>query len=93
MNRSTAIGRLWREDRAAARALVLRTIRRCGGHIGRAAIELGYRDRVMIYRVLWREGLWTEVDRIRADVARGRRPRTSLEIAAEALVARRGGPW
>jgi hypothetical protein len=68
MMRATWIGALFRKDREAARAEVVRVLRRNRGEMKRAAIDLGL-DRRYLFRILWRESLWHELDEIRAKVA------------------------
>lgn len=69
MNRSTWLGRLFRKDRMQAREEFLRVIRRYGGNVKAAAIDLGF-DRRYMFRILWRESLWQELDNIRAKKTR-----------------------
>lgn len=66
MNRSTAIGRLFREDEVAGRAEFLRVARRNHGKIERIATDLGIGWRHVI-EIIWREGLWDQIDKIRAE--------------------------
>lgn len=66
MNRSTAIGRLFREDEVAGRAEFVRVLRRHRGRIEPVAADLGIGWRHVI-EIIWREGLWETVDKIRAE--------------------------
>lgn len=66
MNRSTAIGRLFREDAVAGRAEFLRVARRHRGNIYRIATDLNLSWRHVI-EIIWREGLWETIDQIRAE--------------------------
>ena len=94
MNHSTAIGRLFRRDRQAARALVLRVLKRCKGNVQRASVELGYHTKRWLLQIIWREGLWTELDEIRAKHGMKARATESHELVDRArdLLARRSGP-
>lgn len=66
MNRSTAIGRLFREDALAGRAEFIRVAKRHRGNIQHIAIDLciGWRH---VIEIIWREGLWETIDKIRAE--------------------------
>lgn len=68
MNRSTALGRLFRIDAMKGRQEVLHILRRHAGKIYPAAHEIGWQRRSLI-RVIWREALWSELDKIRAEGA------------------------
>lgn len=69
MNRSTWLGRLFRTDRMKAREEFLRILRRYDGNVQKAAIDIG-RTRRDMFRLLWREALWHELDAIRAEARR-----------------------
>jgi len=87
--RVTWLGRLFQQDRMAARAELVRILRRYRGNVKRAAIDIGYARR-HIFRLLWREGLWHELDVIRAEACRhedGAQPMSFLERASHALRA------
>jgi hypothetical protein len=66
MNRSTAIGRLFRMDQQAGRAEFIRALRRQHGRILHTATDIGLGWRHVI-EIIWREGLWDTVDQIRAE--------------------------
>lgn len=68
MNRSTWIGRRFREDPLEARQDFLRVAKRCRGSVQAIAIDLGVTER-QIRRICWRESLWTAIDKIRAEAA------------------------
>lgn len=90
MNRSTAIGRMFRTNRPKARAEVVRVLRRKGGVVMAAAVELGISRRQM-WRFIWREGLWSELDAIRAE-ANPQPAVHPLVARAQAVLAGRRGP-
>jgi hypothetical protein len=66
VNRSTALGRLFRENPQAGKLELLRVMRRHRGRIMPTAYELGINWRFLI-RIVWREALWHEVDKIRSE--------------------------
>lgn len=73
-NRSTWIGRLFREDREKARDVVKQLIWRHRGVVQYVATDLGV-AREHVCRLLWRESLWPELDAARAAFPRDRRRR------------------
>jgi hypothetical protein len=81
---------LFREDRESGRAEVVKALRRAGAHIDKTAALLGILRR-QLYRLLWREALWEEVDRIRADAKKREEPKVGLVAAARAALLSRHG--
>lgn len=65
-NRSTWIGREFRADPLAAREKFLRIAKRNDGVHAKIAKELGVTPR-QVTRICWRESLWNEVDKMRAE--------------------------
>lgn len=57
---------MFREDREAGRRELLRILRRYNGSPKRAAVDLGI-DRTHLFRIIWRENLWPEIDKMRAE--------------------------
>lgn len=88
MNRSTWLGRLFRRDRVAARAEVVKVLRRYKGNLKAAAFDLGF-DRRYMFRILWRETLWPELDAIRAAHPRVHARRVDVDDAEWIASARR----
>lgn len=64
MPRYTAIGSLFRDDDDAGREELIEALQRCAGNLCKVAHEL-HLSRRHLYRILWRENLWTVVDEAR----------------------------
>jgi len=62
------MGHLFLYERERGRVEFIRIMRRHRGKITDVARELGF-DRRYIFRILWRESLWHELDMIRAEFA------------------------
>jgi len=85
--RDTGIGRLFRADVARGRSELLRVLDRNGGNVLRAAHELAI-GRRHLYKMLYREKLWPEVDAMRVSARKARREPTWLERTRAALLRR-----
>ena len=85
--RDTGIGRLFRAERARGRAELLRVLIRNEGNVLRAAHELAI-GRRHLYKMLYREKLWDELDAMRASAKKAKKEPTWLERTRAALLRR-----
>ena len=80
MMRLTWIGEMFRRDPAAGRAAIIRAIRRNRGNLKATARELDI-GRRHLFKLVWRESLWSEIDKVRVRYPRtpGRVPEAPVD--------------
>lgn len=88
--RVTWIGTLLRVDREAGRAAIIRVLRRYKGNMTKSAHDLGF-NRQHLFKLLWRESLWHELDAIRAEFPKVRHRTVEPEWLAATRAALQKG--
>ncbi len=87
MRRRTAIGAAFRRDIDEGRRMLLAAVATCSGNLARSAhsLDVGRRH---LYKLIWREELWGEVNELRSRARERRRNPSWLARTRAAL--RRG---